>query len=86
MNIQPVKSESAPAPAKPKATPARAAEARAETETHVAASEARLRDILAKQPAARPEVVERGKALAADPNYPATELLAKIAEMFVDGR
>jgi hypothetical protein len=86
MNIQPVKSEAVPAPAKPKTAPPKAPEARPESETHVAASEARLRDILSKQPATRPDVVERGKSYAADPNYPATDLLARLAEMFVDGR
>jgi hypothetical protein len=86
MNIQPVKSEGVAAPAKPKTAPARPPEARAESEVHVAAQEARLRDILTNQPAARPEMVERGKSLAADPGYPATQILARLAEMFVDGR
>jgi hypothetical protein len=86
MNIQPVKSEGVAAPVKPKAAPAKPPEAQAESETHVPVQEARLRDILAQQPAARPEAVERGKALAADPGYPAAEILARIAEMFVDGK
>jgi hypothetical protein len=86
MNIQPVKSDGVPAPVKPKAPPAKAPAPRAQTEPPLAASEARLRDILTKQPAVRPEAVDRGKSLAADPGYPATEILARIAEMFVDAR
>lgn len=86
MNIQPVKSDGVPTPVKPKAAAPKAPEARAEHESASAAREARLRDILAQEPTVRPDVVERGKTLAADPNYPATQLLAKLAEMFVDGK
>ena len=86
MNIQPVKSEGVAAPVKPKAAPVKAPEARAETESPSAARDSRLRDILAKEPAVRPDQVERGKALATDPNYPSGDLLAKLAEMFVEGK
>ena len=64
----------------------KAPEARAESESPSAARETRLRDLLAKEPAVRPDEVERGKALAADPNYPSGDLLAKLAEMFVEGK
>jgi len=85
MNIQPVKSEGVPPPAKPKTAPARAPEARTETESLSNAREARLRDLLAQEPAVRAGQVERGKTLAADPGYPSDELLARLAGMFVDG-
>lgn len=85
MNIQPVKSEGAPTPLKPKAASAKAPEAQAEQEGPVAARETALRELLAQEPALRPEHVERGKALAANPKYPSDELLAKLAEMFVQG-
>ncbi|RME70251.1 MAG: hypothetical protein D6781_06775 [Verrucomicrobia bacterium] len=39
-----------------------------------------IRDRLAAIPEIRPEVVERGKALLADPNYPSQEIVEKIAQ------
>jgi hypothetical protein len=86
MKIQPAKSEGVPAPVKPKAAPVKAPEAPAETESSHSVREARLRDILAQEPAVRPDQVERGKVLARDPNYPSGDLLAKLAEMLVDGK
>jgi hypothetical protein len=43
----------------------------------------RLRAALAQQPEIRPEVVERGRALAADPSYPSPEIIRKISAMIV---
>ncbi len=86
MNIQPVKSEGVPTPVKPKTVPPKAPEVRAEPESSSATREARLRDILAQEPAVRAEEVARGKALVTDPNYPSADLLAKLAEMFVNGK
>ncbi|HVS51295.1 MAG TPA: hypothetical protein VHD62_02975 [Opitutaceae bacterium] len=43
-------------------------------------SAAFLRSELQRQPEVRPEVVERARALAADPNYPPREALRAIAE------
>lgn len=40
-----------------------------------------LREALAAQPEVRPEVVERGRALAADPNWPTHAVMAKIGEI-----
>jgi hypothetical protein len=41
----------------------------------------------AKQPLeARAQVVARGRALAADPNYPSAELIEQLASMAVEGR
>ena len=85
MNIQPVKSEGVPAPARPKTPPAKAPDATAEPAAPTAARDARLLDILAQEPAVRPEELERGKALVNDPDYPSADLLAKLAEMFVKG-
>lgn len=39
-----------------------------------------LRAELERQPAVRPEVVERAKALAADPNYPSVEVMRDVAQ------
>ena len=44
------------------------------------AQAAQLREALARTPEIRPEVVERGKQLAADPGYPSPEILRKVAE------
>jgi hypothetical protein len=42
-------------------------------------SAAFLRAELVRQPEIRPEVVERGRALAADPSYPSSSILQSIA-------
>lgn len=46
-------------------------------------SAAFLRGELARQPAIRPEVVERARALAADSGYPSTEVITRVAEMIL---
>ena len=43
-------------------------------------SSATLRVALTKQPEIRPEVVARGRALAADPNYPSATILRSVGE------
>jgi len=40
-----------------------------------------VRDTLASLPAIRPEVVERGRKLLADPNYPGPDVVRKIASL-----
>lgn len=40
---------------------------------------AALRESLARQPEIRPEVVARGRELAADPSYPSPEILRKVS-------
>ena len=42
-----------------------------------------LRAELKRQPAVRPEVVARGRALAADSNYPPMEVLRKVADQIL---
>ncbi|MBL9202605.1 MAG: hypothetical protein JNL39_18985 [Opitutaceae bacterium] len=42
-----------------------------------------LRTQLAEQPEVRPEVVERARALAADPDYPSIEIVQRIAEQIL---
>lgn len=41
----------------------------------------RVRETLASIPEIRPEVVERGRALLADPNYPSQDIVEKIASL-----
>jgi len=42
-----------------------------------------LQDALTSQPAIRPEVVARGRELAADPSYPSAEILRKVSEVIL---
>lgn len=43
----------------------------------------RLRNALAALPEVRPEVVERGRALAADPSWPPPEVMRRVSEIIV---
>ena len=83
MNIQPFKSESVPVPPKSAAKPAKPAKEPPAAETPQVAKQQKLLAELAKEPDVRAQEVERGKALAADPDYPSNDLLAKLAEVFV---
>jgi hypothetical protein len=42
-----------------------------------------LRQALAAQPEIRSEVVERGRALAADPSWPTPDILRKVSEIIL---
>lgn len=42
-----------------------------------------LRGALERQPAVRSEVVERARALAADPSYPSAQVIKRVAEQIV---
>ena len=42
-----------------------------------------LQAALTDQPAIRPEVVARGRALAADPSYPSATILRKVSEVIL---
>ncbi len=46
-------------------------------------SAAFLNGALERQPAIRPEVVERARALMADPGYPSREIIQRVAEQIV---
>jgi uncharacterized membrane protein len=45
-----------------------------------------LREALKNSPEIRPEVVEKGKQLAVDPNYPPRQLIESLAKLMVDSR
>lgn len=45
-----------------------------------------LREALNKTPEIRPEVVDKGKELAVDPNYPPRELIERLAELMNNSR
>ena len=84
MNIQPCKSECVPVPPKSAAKSAKPAKETTAEETANVSRQESLLQTLGKAPDVRAEEVERGKALAADPNYPSDDLLAKLAEVFVN--
>jgi hypothetical protein len=48
-----------------------------------AESSAALRVALTRQPEIRPEVVARGRALAADPAYPSAAILGRVAQALI---
>ena len=84
MNIQPCKSECAPVPPKPAAKPAKPEKETTAEETATLSRQENLLQTLGKVPDVRAEEVARGEALAADPTYPSDDLLAKLAEVFVN--
>ncbi len=49
-----------------------------------AANSDALRVALTRQPEIRPEVVERGRALAADPTYPSAEILHQVGKAIIN--
>ena len=84
MNIQPCKSECVPLPPKAAAKAAKSAKETSGSEAPQITKQQKLLTDLAKEPDVRAREVERGKALAADPGYPSDDLLAKLAEIFVN--
>lgn len=48
-----------------------------------AENSAALRVALTRTPEIRPEVVARGRALAADPSYPSAEILRRVGEAII---
>ena len=84
MNIQPYKSESVLVSPKSAAKPAKPAKETSDGETPQITKQEKLLADLAKEPEVRTPEVERGRALAADPGYPSDDLLAKLAEIFVN--
>ena len=80
MNIQPVKSDAVQMPSKTRAksTPA-ATEPAGTSETETTSRKERLAAALANEPEIRPEMLERARQLASDPNYPGPNLFAKLA-------
>ena len=84
MNIQPFKSDSVPVPAKPAARPTKPVSQPPADEPLEVGKRDKLAAALANEPDVRATEVARGKELAADPGYPSDELLAKLAEVFVN--
>lgn len=83
MNIQPLKTEGVTTPPKTAAKAAKPVKEPATDDAPPVAKREELLGALANEPAVRPEEIARGKDLAADPNYPSDDLLAKLADVFV---
>ena len=83
MNIDPVKTQSVAQPGKAKAREAKPQPKQAARDSFKPEQKERLMNLLKSQPDVRPEVVERAKALAADPSYPSDKVIAKLAKLFI---
>ena len=81
MNIQPVKTDAVQVPSKARQKTAPEPESAPEQEK--TSRKERLAQALASEPAVRPEMLERARALAADPNYPPADVLEKLADKFI---
>jgi len=84
MKIQPVQSQPIAPPAKSKPQPTAAEAAPPAGDVFQPEQTASLMETLRKEPDARPEQVERARALAADPAYPSEDVLARLAERLID--
>ncbi len=84
MNIQPFKFDSVTVPPKPAAKSAKPATEAATEQAPQTTRQEKLLGALQNEPDVRPEEIARGAVLANDPNYPGDDLLAKLAEVFVN--
>ena len=85
MNIQPVKTDAVQVPPKVRPKAARdATDAQPASEQKTVGRKERLVEALASEPAVRPEVLERAKELASDPDYPGPNVMAKLAARFIE--
>jgi hypothetical protein len=84
MKIQPVKTDIIQQPARARRKVASdAAEAKEACGPQKAGRKDSLKEALMREPAVRPEVIERARQLAADPEYPPADVLAKVAAKFI---
>lgn len=58
----------------------KSSDAAAGSETLAPATSAKLMEVLRNSVDVRPEVVQRGRALASDPSYPSTDIFREIAK------
>ena len=82
MNIQPVKTDAVQVA--PKASPKSAPSVTETPENQNIGRKERLAEALAQEPAIRPEMLDRARELAADPNYPGPNVFAKLAARMVE--
>lgn len=84
MNIQPVKTDAVqvPSKARPKSAPI-AAEPSGTSANENTERKDRLTEALANEPEIRPEMLERAREIASDPNYPGPNVFAKLATQII---
>jgi hypothetical protein len=67
----------------PKSTNTQPVEAQVTGDSFQPAQNEKLVNTLKQEPDVRSEAVERAKAMVADPNYPGTDTIAKLASLFI---
>lgn len=84
MNIQPVKTDAVqvPSKARPKSAPS-VAEPSGTPANENTERKDRLIEALAKEPEVRPEMLDRAREIASDPNYPGPNVFAKLAARLI---
>jgi hypothetical protein len=80
MNIPRVKTEGYVPPARTKPESVKSSTSRSTGDVFKPEQNEKLRTILHAEPDARPEAVERARALIVDPGYPSPEVLEKVAQ------
>jgi hypothetical protein len=83
MNIPPVTSDAVSAAFKNRTVPARPNVPEPPADVVDTSTRSSLVNAVANEAALRPEVVERARKLAGDPNYPSENLLGRLAEYLV---
>ena len=84
MKIQPLNTEVVPVAAKLKAPQTKTQQQAEVQDTMKPGASEKLLEALRSEPEIRVESLERGRALVADTNYPAADLLQKLAELFIE--
>lgn len=79
MNIPSIKPDGAIPAARPKAGAATAASSRDAADVFKPTKNEKLLERIHAEPSVRPEVLERARALAADANYPPSDVMAQVA-------
>jgi hypothetical protein len=79
MNIPRVKTEGFVPPTRTKPEPVKSSTSRVSGDVFRPEQNEKLMSLLHAEPDARPDAVERARALVADPTYPSSDLLKKVA-------
>ena len=79
MNIPRVKTAGFVPPARSKPEPAKSSPSRSSGDVFKPEQNQKLMNLLHAEPDARPEAVERARALVTDPSYPSGEVIEKVA-------
>jgi hypothetical protein len=83
MNIPRVKTEGFVPPARTKPETVKTTPSRSTGDVFKPEQNEKLMNLLHAEPDARPEAVERARALVADPSYPSSDVLEKVAQELI---